>query len=329
MIHYLVTEAHRYTMRRFLQRWGRPLAPRIRIVPHEHVRCFLRGGSLRRRWTRGALRRLVNSAYEHRRAIRPQARLGTAPAGHWIFSDVDRLTPAQREEAALFRAHLLASGAARSVHNDPLRTMGRYEFLRTLKERGLNDFDVVRLTEARRPVRYPVFLRAEDGHAGAETGLLHDAAAFDAALADLDGSGRTREGRLAIGHCAEPDARGLYRKYAAWCIAGRVLPGHLFLGPDWMLKEPQVVDEEALRLERAYLEENPHEAALAEVFRIAGIEYGRADYGVVGGRIQVYEVNSNPGIPSSPSPGPGVHRAAHDAWFNERIQDAFRELDSA
>jgi hypothetical protein len=35
---------------------------------------------------------------------------------------------------------------------------------------------------------------------------------------------------------------------------------------------------------------------LAAAFDIAGLEYGRADFGLVGGRVQVYEINSNPEI---------------------------------
>lgn len=327
MIRYLVTEKHPYTIRRFLERWGRPVAARVQIVTYEQTRCYLRGGSLGRRLTGGSVRRLVNAYYEARRTPRPASALAPPPAGHWIFSDVDRLSPAQREEAAIFRDRLVASGAATSLHNDPLATMGRYELLRTLHERGLNDFDVYRLTEARRPRRYPVFLRTEDDHVGAETPLLESPAAFDAAVERLARDGKSRERRIAVELRAARDGRGLYRKYSAWRVGGRVIPGHLFFGPDWMLKEPQVVDDEALREERAYLEENPHAAVLEEAFRAARVDYGRADYGVVDGRVQVYEINTNPGIPSSPSPGPGERRAELDAWFTHRILTALRTLD--
>lgn len=328
MIHYLVTEKNPYTVTRFLEGWGRPLASSFRVVTYEQTRCWLRGGSLGRRWLGGSLRAVVNAAYEARRDVRPASRLPAPPVGHWVFSDVDRLSGRHREEAARFRDVLLEQGAARSVHNDPLRTMGRYELLRTLAEHGLNDFDVYRLTEARRPRRFPVFLRTENDHVGAETELLETPADLDRAVEALERAGRSREGRVVVEYCGERDARGLHRKYSAWRIAGRILPGHLFFGPDWMLKEPKVVDDEALRAERAYLDENPHAPALEEAFRLARMDYGRVDYGVVGGRVQVYEINSNPGIPSAPSPGPGAKRAEIDALFTARILDAFRALDA-
>jgi hypothetical protein len=329
MIHYLVTEKHPYTIRRFLERWGAPVAPIVRLVTYEQTRCFLRGGSLRRRrLLGGSMRRVVNAWYEGRRDVRPAASLPRPPVGAWVFSDVDRLSPREREEAARFRDLLVATGAATSLHNDPLATMARYELLRTLFERGINAFDVYRLTEARRPRRYPVFLRTENDHVGAETPLLADARELDAAIEGLARAGVSREGRIVVEYGGAPDARGLHRKYSAWKIAGRIVPGHLFFGPDWMLKEPKVVDDEALREERRYLDENPHAAILDEVFRIARADYGRVDYGVVDGRVQIFELNTNPGIPSSPSPGPGARRAAIDAAFNETILERFRALDA-
>jgi hypothetical protein len=45
--------------------------------------------------------------------------------------------------------------------------------------------------------------------------------------------------------------------------------------------------------EWAYLHDNPHERELRQVCELARIDYGRIDYAVVDGRIQVWEINSN------------------------------------
>jgi hypothetical protein len=45
-----------------------------------------------------------------------------------------------------------------------------------------------------------------------------------------------------------------------------------------------------------YLAGSSHEAQVREVFGIAGIEYGRIDYGVCGDKIQVWEINTNPDL---------------------------------
>ena len=42
------------------------------------------------------------------------------------------------------------------------------------------------------------------------------------------------------------------------------------------------------------IEENRHAEDLRPAFEIGGIEFGRADFGLVGDRPQVYEINTNP-----------------------------------
>ena len=42
------------------------------------------------------------------------------------------------------------------------------------------------------------------------------------------------------------------------------------------------------------IEENRHAEELRPAFEIGGIEFGRADFGLVGGKPQVYEINTNP-----------------------------------
>lgn len=180
--------------------------------------------------------------------------------------------------------------------------MGRYELLRTLDEQGVNDFGVFRLDEARGPRRFPVFLRAERDHRGPRTGLLGDAAALREAIAALEGRGESRNGKIVVEFCDTRGADGLYRKYAAWRIGDRIVPQHVFVSSRWMVKAETnwLFDGDApdrrrlLAEERRYLDENPHEAPLRRAFALAGIEFGRADYGVVNGSLRVWEINTNP-----------------------------------
>ena len=44
------------------------------------------------------------------------------------------------------------------------------------------------------------------------------------------------------------------------------------------------------------IENNAYEGIMRKIFDLASIEYGRADCGVVDGKIQVYEINTNPDI---------------------------------
>jgi len=58
--------------------------------------------------------------------------------------------------------------------------------------------------------------------------------------------------------------------------------------------------EEYKVFEQNFVLENWHADVLGQVFGIAGIEYGRADFGIVGGRVQVYEINTNPHVSADP-----------------------------
>ena len=42
------------------------------------------------------------------------------------------------------------------------------------------------------------------------------------------------------------------------------------------------------------VQDNPYGPAVAQAFEVADIEYGRVDFGIVGGEVQIYEINTNP-----------------------------------
>jgi hypothetical protein len=57
-----------------------------------------------------------------------------------------------------------------------------------------------------------------------------------------------------------------------------------------------VAGEELYDEELKFMRENAFADRLKPVFAIAGIDYGRADFGLVGDRICVYEINTNPQV---------------------------------
>jgi hypothetical protein len=74
------------------------------------------------------------------------------------------------------------------------------------------------------------------------------------------------------------------------------------------------------------MHENPFAEPIWRAFEIAGIEYGRADFGLVGGRPQVYEINTNPQVkPGEPHPSATRMASMRIAW--QKLLAAFRELD--
>jgi hypothetical protein len=117
---------------------------------------------------------------------------------------------------------------------------------------------------------------------------------------------------------ASPD--GYYRKYAAFIVGDRILPRSMAYGRSWMLKhENTEVSEAVLLEERAYLHGDPHASQLADIVRLAGVDYGRIDYAVQDGRVQTWEINLHPTIGRAP----GARRTALPAEL-QPLRDANR-----
>jgi hypothetical protein len=219
---------------------------------------------------------------------------GELPAGGVvIFSDLDRLTPQERAALALVHAR-----QARAL-NHPTRSLLRYELLRTLYAQGLNRFNAYRSGEA--PVRFPVFLRPESGFLNQAPALLNTLDPLPA-------------GHLAVEFCDTADVGGIYRKYAAFIVGERIVPRHLFFSRDWLVKSPDLVGPAQLEEELAYVRSNPHAEQLLAVCRLARISWGRIDYALLDGKVQVWEINTNPMFsfpgPEAPERTPVHHIAA-------------------
>lgn len=260
---------------------------------------------------------------------------GSVPVASAIFAGVDQLGPAGREGAGAICRALAARPGVRAL-NDASRVLGRFELLRILYEQGVNRFQAVRASEPFGDLRYPVFIREEHQHTGALTEPLPDASAVEAALARLALHGRRRRDLLIVEFCDTRDEDGLYRKYSAMRIGDRLLARHLHASAHWVSKSgSSTVDERSVLEEREYLDTNPHERALWDVFRLANIEFGRVDYGFCRGALQVWEINTNPTLTRNPTAGPGRtdphHRALVEPgrlMFHRQFVEALRALDT-
>jgi hypothetical protein len=295
VIVYLSTRAHAYTIRVYLESWGRAL--------------------------RGIVRPL---AYEDLRGIRE------LPArAAYVFSDLERIPPPALAALARLRERLLAGGEA-LVLNDPARTMRRYELLRELRERGVNAHDVHRLDElGARPIRFPVFLRGENDHDGARTPLLRTRDALDEAARGLLEGGARPEDLLVVEFVDTRGPDGLFRKYGAQVTGERIYPRHVFFEDRrWVVKFAGRVLPRLLREERRYVMENPHEERLRELFRVARLEFGRVDYGVrADGGIEVFETNTNPSLLGPSLGAKDASRVRIHARFDDAHRAALRAID--
>jgi len=78
--------------------------------------------------------------------------------------------------------------------------------------------------------------------------------------------------------------------------------------------------------QEAYAAANPHSGQLMEIFKRARIEYGRIDYCIVDGYIEVFEVNTNPSVLSDP---PTAFDLIDSQPFADQHAAAFRQLAGA
>ncbi len=68
-----------------------------------------------------------------------------------------------------------------------------------------------------------------------------------------------------------------------------------------MIKHADRCDDRLLAEELDYMRTNPHENELLAIFNLARIDYGRIEYSLYNGRIQVWEINTNPSVLSADS----------------------------
>ena len=219
------------------------------------------------------------------------------PAETCIFGDLETITPAQRRLASA-AWDAFGSAGVRCL-NDPRKVYGRHELLRKLHALGRNDFRAYRLDELPAAPRFPVFVRREREHDGALTELLPDQAALRSALRRLAWP-RTRHRRddlLVVEYRDSSTGDGRHVRLAALRVGDAIVPRYYTFSHHWMVKtDRRLVDPSLAAIEHEYVTKNPHREWIRETFEIAEIEYGRIDYGLVDGRPQVWEINTNPSL---------------------------------
>jgi hypothetical protein len=251
------------------------------------------------------------------------------PRGTYIFTDLERLTPWELRVVGEAYGQLAGDGRCR-VLNNPARVMCRYELLRNLHEEGINEFDVIRGDERRWPERYPVFLRHEQDHGrplSAE--LLKSREELAAALEKARREGMSLRGLLIVEYAAEAFDGVWFRKFNTFRVGSEVFAHHMVVEDSWVVKygnETVKHPEKYKVFENELVKENRHADVLRRVFAIAGIEYGRADWGIVGGNVQVYEINTNPHL-SGDAGSTNPTRVATMAMSTRKLCESLAALD--
>lgn len=234
----------------------------------------------------------------------------------YVFTDVDRLPAWRARQAALLYRRLAADGIR--VLNDPARLASRFGLLRSLNRSGINMFDAYRVDELAEPRRWPVFLRVEGDHKAPVSALLHSPDELEQALEDCLASGHPRSALLIIEYAAEPVRDGLFRKLSVFRVGERLIGYTCTHDDNWLVKygKTGIAPPELYEEEYGFVAQPPFADLMRRVFDLAGIDYGRVDFGLVAGKPQIYEINTNPHIDLRPEPSPVARR-------NQSV-DAFR-----
>ncbi len=195
----------------------------------------------------------------------------------------------------------------------------------------MNDFDVIRGDERRWPGRYPVFLRHEQDHGRPlTTDLFQNQEELAGALNRAGAEGISLRGLLIVGYAAEAFDGTWFRKFNTFRVGSEVFAHHLVVEDSWIVKygkEGVKLPEEYKVYEQEFVKGNWNADILRRVFEMAGIEYGRADWGIVGGKVQVYEINTNPQISADPGSTNPTRRATV-AMSTRKLCDSLAALEN-
>jgi hypothetical protein len=222
-----------------------------------------------------------------------------------VFCDVERIGPEIEDKAAALAQTWDRLAPAPLLLNRPPNAMRRYPLMKALKVAGINQHDVARLDdpEGLARIRFPCFVRYENGHlARGQPELIQDEKGLVAAIGAMKLRGETLYGKIAVEYADVRDAHGDHVKYSYFRIGRTLIPSHRFAGPHWFVKSasPEFLEQrpDAIAAERQFLEEAPFQDEIARVFDIAGVDYGRVDFGLRSdGGVHVFEINTNPRHP--------------------------------
>jgi hypothetical protein len=284
MVTFLTTARHRYTIDKYLKHWGISLAQGVRVIPYELLFC-----------------------------------LGSVSSGTYIFTDMDRLSPKYLKQAARWYQVLKEQNA--TVLNDPAKFAGRLELLQLLYRDGSNHFNAYPLSQ-RYEARFPLFIRLDAGHNGPISDLIYDTASLEVEVHKLEKSSQSPE-PIVVEYLDYKEADQRHYKYSHFRIGSKLIFAGMVCGQSWCLKGMEDFNEMIEHRELEASQVTIHNKTLMARFEAAGIEFGRIDYAIVNGQVEVFEINTNPelGIPCPPALQRWFVRSRSYQELNETLWD--------
>lgn len=210
-----------------------------------------------------------------------------------IFCDIERF-PLEQLSIPRNLYNRIAGEQPRAILNNPWTVLQRFDLLKTLKQAGINSFDIHRPPLHGKLIRFPVFLRNELDHYGPVSDLIHTETALHTQLRTAKGKKPGPFSPVVVEYCDARSQDGRYHKYGAFYLRDTIVPRHLFFSNNWMVKGTADQLPQDLAMEMDYINNNHFASELAAVFKLAQIDYGRVDFVATPRGIEVFEINTNP-----------------------------------
>lgn len=293
MIYFLLCGRHRFTLGEYRLTWAKHLASEIEVIHYESM-------GTRRHW----------------------------PAGTYVFTDLERLIPVEMRASQRLAQRFSEHPDRYRVLNDPRRVLLRFKLLESLHRKGINGFNVHRVGTLTDAIRFPVFLKRAYEHSIKGIELLHNEAELKGALRRLGPMDRLRkDGLMITEYCDVANEQGQFRKYSAMRLGQSVVPRHILLSDRWLTKKPDLITAEHCAEEADYVASGQAHEGIESAFTIGGIDYGRIDYGLLDGKVQVWEINTNPRLVPPPD---CIDPKRHDSQADSarQINAALTELNT-
>lgn len=263
MIYFVLARGNSSTIKNYLSKRGKEMEGKIGIIYYENLKPF-----------------------------------SNLECNTLIFSDFDRLTSLQLKRASALYNQIKENYPDVTIINNPEKVKKRYDLLRALYKRGINNYNVFRVNDLLTDLQFPVFLREENNHTGALSDLIYNYKNLERNILALNLQGYPSKNLLIVEFVNVASSDGLFKKYSALKIGNQIIPRQLDYNMHWMVKTSfefnTFPEEEYFKEFEYYIRENPHNEMLKNVFDISEINYGRIDYGMVDEKPIVWEINLNP-----------------------------------
>ena len=237
------------------------------------------------------------------------------PNGLYLFSDIELLHGSLKFEVMTIFKQLQQHPDRYSFLNHPERSLSRFPLLTSLYANGSNLFNIYPINVDLSSLRFPVFLRKTNNHSGPQTSLLSTREQIQHTLEDLRLKKENLDEWVVTEFCDVSDEQGIFRKYSSFIVDRTIIPRHIFFDTDWVQKEERLYSREFLREELAFLNTNLFKDQLLNIFDLAHISYGRIDFGILNGKVQTWEINTNPIIISPRHIGTSPRLDIHKIFF--------------